>query len=257
MSNLSPAARLIWSDYLERVRMALAGLSASEQDDVINELENHLVEETGMDQEPVSESKVQAVMARLGTAEDIADGYGITIGPTASPGPESYLLIVSSLAALCVGLVFPVLEIITIPVAAIASRIAISASPVRESPYRFAAYPGLIVGYLALCAVLLAWPLAFVMPVAATGGFLPRLLLETGIPLIVGSAEYWLLVWAAFLVVTALWWVALARIVTNSNLATEKVFFPFLSIQRKTVRKFLNAGAVALVATAIALGMIA
>jgi hypothetical protein len=156
-----------------------------------------------------------------------------------------------------VGLIFPVLEIVTIPAAAIASRIAISTPAVRESAYRFAAYPGLIVGYLALISVALAWPLAFVMPLAATGGFLPHLLTESGMPLPVGGTEYWLLVWAAFFVLTALWWIGLARIIGNRKLEPKKLFFPFVDFPSSTITMFLNKGAIVLMALAVGLGIFA
>ena len=257
MSNLSPAAALIWSDYLEHVRQALSSLTESDQDEVINELEAHLAEETGAGPEPVSESSVQAVMARLGTAQEIAEGYGIAMESPASLGMDSNALIAISLAALSAGLIFPVLEFITIPIAAIASRIALSNHRLRESAYRFAAYPGLLLGYLALLILGLAWPLAIVMPLAATGGFLPQLLQERDLPLLAGTTEYWMLVWAAFVAITALWWLCLAQIIRGSNLQLSKVFFPFVKTQSRAGTRFLNIGAVILFAAAVFIAVFA
>ena len=228
MSNLNPEAKLVWTDYINRVRQALEFLGNDEREEVIGELQNHLEEEVGATLKQASETDVLAVIARLGPPAEIAGEYGNASSPDATPGLPSMTLIVVSMVSLSVSLIFPILALVFIPIATIASRIALSDSTVSNSAYRFGTYPGIAVGYVAISTVVLVWPLALVMPLAATGGFLPQLLSENNISLSPDETAYWLLVWATFLGVTSIWWIALARILRVSQLQFSRVFLPFV-----------------------------
>jgi len=90
-----------------------------------------------------------------------------------------------------------------------------------------------------------------VLPIAATGGFLPQWLIEEGAQLEPGSSEYWLRVWLFAAMCTGLWWLILSRLLRNQAERLKHLFYPFLQSSSFTYTKFLMIGGLLLLVAPI------
>lgn len=254
MTNLNATAESRWADYIDEVRSALATLSQEQVEEIVSDLETHLEsEETRLADpgQPLGEPEIDAVITRLGEPAALAEAYGIEPVKPGSIDSFSMSMLIASFFLIATAGFFPVMQIALIPGSAVLGRIALSQPGVMQSTYRWAAYPGLAAAYFLLILLTLFWTLIPVLPLAATGGILPQILIEDNASLQAGSVEYWARVSSLAFIVTGMWWLLLSRLLRNSKALLDQVFFPFMQLTRLPISKILVAGGLLQIAAAI------
>lgn len=254
MTRMHAAANNQWQDYIARVRAELATLNQDQIEEIIRDLEVHIDDELSSIVESgqtVGETDITAIISRLGEPAAIAEAYGIEPSKPGAIDSFSVSMLISSLFLIAIIGFFPVMQLALIPGSAVLARIALAQPGVMQSSYRWAAYPGLAVAYSILILLVLFWPLIPVLPLAATGGILPQLLIEENAALQPGSVEYWAKVWSLALIVTGIWWLILIRILRNRKAMLARVFFPFVQIANLSFNKILIPGGLLQMAGAV------
>jgi len=242
MSELSSQAAVIWHEYLHAVRLALSSLDHDEQEEILDELKNHLVTEAQETEQLVSEAKVRSIIDSLGSPEAIAEGFSVEASGTTKPETLDLVFAYGSLLLFGIGLALPATLVFVLPITAVVSRISLQNQSVRNSPIRWATYPALLTAYTAVVSAVLLWPLIPVLPLAATGGFLQLWLTENTFYFESGSTQYSLLVWSAGFLVTGFWWLVLSRIVKNRVEKVGALFYPFDFPSSTSINRLLLTG---------------
>lgn len=242
MTKLNATAANQWASYIGEVRSALSALNQDQIEEIIDDLETHFEDEETLLTESgqqIGEAEIAAVISRLGDPAAIAEAYGIEPpNPSAIDSVSMGLLLTSFLLIATAG-IFPVMLIILAPLSAILARIALVQPDVAQSTYRWAAYPGLVTAYFMVVLLILFWTLIPVLPLAASGGILPQILVEENATFQPGSMAYWVRVWSVAFIATGIWWLVLNRILRNRRSMLEQVFHPFLPITNIFANKIL------------------
>ena len=235
-----------WADYLDEVRIALSGSEDTEA--VIRDLEDHATRSFAGVTHAVTEAEMNALIARLGSAEDIAAGADPMPGIAEAAGRSGAVLGYASLALLALGMLLSETALGALPLAYILARVGLRRSEGGSSPSdRWLLYPALAVGALCIVALLSFWPFVLVLPLAAIGGPIEAWMREAGMTSDFGTTAYWLTAWAIAALTTGLWWVGLGAALRRAPGSLLFLLQPFVKHQRDALtigRVLLRAGLV-------------
>lgn len=246
MSEWSEAAMERWALYLDEVRDALAAAGMREVDAVIGDLEEHATREFAGASSEVDADRMSALIARLGTPAEIAasaigaDAVAAGVGARSSGPPRTtgtvggQVLAYSSLALLIVGFLVPASAAGAITLSFVVASVGFRG--LREgmpSAARIALYPALVVGTAAIVAIVLFWPFALALPIAATGGWIEMALRDRGDMAGFGTSRYWAAVWATTTLVSGIWWLALRGILKRRPRPLRWLFEPFAGLRTR------------------------
>ncbi len=177
MTQFEPEAEKIWQDYVSQVRKYLNASKASDSDEIIADLNDHVERELESISQPVSIAQLETVLERLGSPrqwvpeEDLSWWQQMIF--RLRTGPEDWRLAYLSLGVLIFGTLLGPLGLFG---SFCLSRAALKVSQKSElQAKRWLIYPSLIIVYCLFLPVLLLWP------IAASVGLVD--LLESGGPL--------------------------------------------------------------------------
>ena len=246
MTEWTDEAMEDWADYLDEVRLALSGSEDAEA--VIRDLEDHATRAFAGVTHAVTETEMNALIVRLGSAGDIAAGTDRAPDPAESTGRGGSLLGYASLALLALGMLLPDSALGALPLAFILARVGLRRSEGGSSSSdRWLLYPALAVGALCIAALLAFWPFALVTPLAAIGGPIEAWMREAGMTSQFGTTAYWLTAWAIAAAATGLWWVGLGTALRRVPGALLFLLQPFIRHHRDALtigRVLVRAGIV-------------
>jgi len=198
MIVFTQAARDRLDEYLDVVRQSCTDASASDVDEVIADIREHIEEELSSASGPVSAQQLADVLERLGDPRQWEGSERTT--------PRTGIDWSISTAALLISAMGMLWQLPLILVGYILARVRLERANVN-GPERWLAYPPLVVGATAILFVLLFWPYGCAVAVGAPGGFLesfPGALSKLPPQ---GTPAYWLRVYAFASIVLGAWWV--------------------------------------------------
>jgi hypothetical protein len=228
MTSFTDAARSHLEDYLQKVRLSLAGYRSVDAEDVVRDIRGHIAGELAGASEPVALPDLDAVLARL--------------------GPEDWRLAYLAFGLLFLVPFFPPAIFFSFLLARATLALA-GESEVDLGARRWLLYPSLLAVYVSLGIGALAWP-----PFVMYAGLVEWHTIASP-PLVPAGENVWL---AAAPWVTAglgLWWILVGALAARFPAALRSLFYPFLgNVERKAGGRLVLLG-LFLTLTGVALGL--
>lgn len=223
--------------YLREVRDRLRPYPGIDEEEVVRDVREHIEAALGAESRPVGEAAAARVIERLGPPESWVPTEELSPARAALTrlrhGPEDWRLAYLSAGSFGLGLVLPalglppVIGLMFIVAAWVSGRAAIELAPEGDGRgQRWLAWPAVVAVQVALAAALLLWPLALVLPVGATGGWIDALgesgrALPSG-----GSPEAWRLTGCVVGVLQGVWWMAFGWAAARRPERLRRLLFP-------------------------------
>ena len=281
MKTLSENAKGHLDKYLQEVRTCLSGCRNVDADEIERDIIEHIENELKSAEEPVGFDEVDAVIKRLGRAQQWVPEEEMSwwrkIVLRLRKGPEDWRLAYISfglfLLSLLAGKQMPFYAVFFWPIIIFvfrgtyifvfllgsfcAARAVLSVTPNggKLGGQKWLIYPSLVVFYLPIFFLLLMWP--FFLLFAIAQGFdhakIDMFPWNTG-----DETPYWTLVFIFLAGITFLWWLILAVVHKKELKLLEVVFHPFAKpIKPKILKRFMviMAGLATVCLVAIALMM--
>lgn len=223
--------------YLRDVRDRLRPYPQVDEEEVVRDVREHIEAALSGEPAPVAETAAARVLERLGPPDAWLPAEDLTLGRAALArlrhGPEDWRLAYVSAGTLGIGVVLPalglppVIALMFVLAAYVSGRAAIELAPGGDGRgQRWLAYPAVLGVQTVLLAAVLLWPLALVLPIGATGGWLDALR-ETGRSLPHGgTAEAWGITARGIGVVQGVWWLAAGWALARHPEWLRRLLFP-------------------------------
>ena len=232
MITLSKSAEKSLHDYLGQARAYLRGSKSIDANEVEQNITEHIENELEGAAEPVSRDVLDAVLKKLGSPQQWIPEEELTwwrkVILRLRSGPEDWKLAYIALALLVTGILvlsYATEGIVLILAGFLASRAALSEAgdPKELKAQKWLLYPAMIVVYLFMLLVLLAWPLVLSIPLAE--GY-ERDFRES-YDSFSNETVYWVMAVSVILAGLGLWWSILAALILKPRRLLQVLFRPF------------------------------
>jgi len=228
MITLSESAEKSLHDYLRQARTYLRGSKFVDAKEVEQNITEHIENELEGTAEPVSRDVLDAVLKRLGSPQQWVPMEELPWWWRMRTGPEDWRLAYISLALLVAGfltLPYAPAGIVLILAGFLTSRAAISEAGDIDKlkAQKWLLYPSLIVVYLFVLLVLLAWPVGLLF--SSAEGY-EREFRESYYRFS-NETDYWVMAVSVILAGLGLWWSILAAAVLKPRKLLRILFAPF------------------------------
>lgn len=233
MVALSDDARNHLERYLRQVKAALRGHPSLDAAEVERDVRSHIDAELAGQPEPVDAGSLREVLDRLGTPRTWVPSEELPawrrVLETLRSGPEDWrlayltfvLFILSPLLFMNPTLwPLPLLAIVPSVLTARATLSLLAEHDEAVGARRWLIFPPLLVVYVPLAAILLAWPLPMTAVMVEAPVYRDRVLAAFAGPL-------WLIASSLVLTVLGVWWIVLGLLLGRFNAAVRATFLPF------------------------------
>ncbi len=261
MITLSKSAKKSLEDYLRQARAYLRGSKSVDANEVEQNIAEHIENELEGAAEPVSRDVLDAVLKKLGSPQQWVPEEELPwwrkIILRLRSGPEDWRLAYLSLGLLVVGfllLPYAPAGIVLILASFLVSRAALSEAvdPNELKAQKWLMYPSLIIVYVFVLLVLLAWPVGLLFSLAE--GY-ERDFRESYYRFS-NETDYWFMAVSVIVAGLGFWWSILAIVLLKPRRLLQVIFRPFAEkVKSKWALRLLLIG-LALMILSAAMGIV-